>query len=648
MFGKYELVERLGQGGMAEVWKAKIRGIAGFERTLVIKRILPQLVRDEEFVAMFVREAQLCSMLSHTNIVQVFELGELEGEYYLAMEYVRGRDLHAVMRARPKEPPPPGLAATVGRDICRALGYAHALKDGNGQPLRLIHRDVTPSNVMLSFDGSIKLVDFGVAKALSMASASITSAGSIKGKLSYMSPEQITGGEVDHRTDLFAVAITIHEALTGRRLFKGEDDEETVEKVLAAEVFAPSKLNPAVPRELDRVLLRALERDPEDRFQTGDELADALEACVHQLKWGPAQVSALMRERCPEGSSEAVPPSRPIAVSAPVQVVSIFQATVSAAATLPDAPPPKPSFVNAPTEFAGSSEPTHSTTDHDARHYRPTLHMVRVADEMGAWTAEDALVTPQPLPLPLPPAPSSAAARSLDEQPTIPMTPLAKSPPRGVPAPRAQTAAPLPQTVVNAAALPQTVMNAAPLPQMATVASARIRVTPQPTTGAQRTIALPMLPLGAEVSSSGTDVIPRKPMALRIALSGSVALLVLSAILFYVHSDAPKVEGIGAQPGAVPVLPAVAAPVEAAKSVPAAAIAPMKVPAKPADEMTLLYPSSAGGDDRASRGTHGAHSHRTRSPRASDGDKPAKQPSKQDGARTPNDELERGGLVNPF
>jgi serine/threonine protein kinase len=296
-FGKYTLVERLGRGGMAEVWKAKMTGPAGFLRTLVVKRILPHLVEDPHFVDMFTAEARLSARLNHANIVQVYELGDVAGEFFLAMEYVRGRDLVSVMRQQlSRGRPDPGLGAYVMRDVCRALGYAHALTDDNGVPLRLIHRDVSPSNVMLAFDGAVKLLDFGIAKALSEANENKTQTGTLKGKFGYMSPEQVEGRPFDHRTDLFAAGIVLHETLTGRRLFKGQGDLQTIAMVRECRIDPPSFSNPDVSYELDRITLRALARNPEDRYQSCDEMAAELDQVVHQLKWGPERLRTLMQE----------------------------------------------------------------------------------------------------------------------------------------------------------------------------------------------------------------------------------------------------------------------------------------------------------------------------------------------------------------
>jgi eukaryotic-like serine/threonine-protein kinase len=319
-FGKYLLVERLGRGGMAEVWKAKILGPAGFQRTVVVKRILPHLAEDPHFVQMFVSEARLSARLSHANIVHVYELGDVGGEYFICMEYVRGRDLVSVMRAHlMRAIPPPGVGAFVVREVCRALSYAHALTDDDGRPLRLIHRDVSPSNVMLSFDGSVKLLDFGIAKALNEASEHKTQTGTLKGKFGYMSPEQVEGKEIDHRTDLFAAGIMLHEVLTGRRLFKGQTDIQTIAMVREANIQPPSTFNSLVPPELDRVCMKALARSLDVRYQRCDEMAFELDAVVHQLKWGAERVAGMLKELFPDepsGTGQVViPPSEELPAS---------------------------------------------------------------------------------------------------------------------------------------------------------------------------------------------------------------------------------------------------------------------------------------------------------------------------------------------
>ncbi len=302
--GKYHLVEKLGQGGMAEVWKAKMRGPAGFERTLVVKRILRHLLEeDPAMVEMFLSEARLSARLNHSNIVQVYELGEVEGEYFIAMEYVRGRDLVALLRElAPTGVVPPGVGAYIGREVCRALGYAHALSDDSGSPLRLIHRDVSPSNVMLGYDGSVKLLDFGIAKALGQAGEK-TQTGLLKGKFSYMAPEQVEGQEIDHRSDLFAAGIVLYECLTASRLFKGASDLQTIALVREARVQPPSERNPEIPPEMDRICMKALAKNPNERYQTCDQMARELDEVVHTLKWGPERLAEFLAMIFPEEQS---------------------------------------------------------------------------------------------------------------------------------------------------------------------------------------------------------------------------------------------------------------------------------------------------------------------------------------------------------
>ncbi len=282
---------------MADVFKGRIQGPEGFERVFVVKRILPHLSDDPAFIKMFVDEAKLSARLSHPNIVQIFELGAVEGEYFISMEHVSGHDLAETMRAIWKKTGAPrvDMVAYVGREICRALSYAHGLTDDHGQPLGMIHRDVSPSNVMLSNEGAVKLLDFGIAKALGDTEET-TKSGSLKGKYAYMAPEQTEGEDIDHRIDIFAAGIVLHEVLTGRRLFKGADDLQTIERVRRCEVRPPSRLNPACPPEMDAILLKALSRDRDDRYQDASEMAEALDEIVHAWHFTPAHLGAILRE----------------------------------------------------------------------------------------------------------------------------------------------------------------------------------------------------------------------------------------------------------------------------------------------------------------------------------------------------------------
>jgi len=301
-FGKYTLFERIGRGGMADVFKGRVQGPAGFERIFVVKRILPHLSDDPAFNKMFVGEAKMSARLNHPNIVQVFELGSVESEYFISMEYVRGRDLAETMRTLWARvgPPRPELVSYVGREMCRALDYAHHLTDEKGKQLGMIHRDVSPSNVMLSFEGAVKLLDFGIAKALGGDGGEEgTQKGTLKGKFAYMAPEQTRGADVDHRIDVFATGIVLHEVLTGRRLFKGENDLQTVEKVRQCEVPPPSLQNPLCPPELDAIVMQALARDPDHRFQHASEMAEALDDIVHVTRFQPTHLAGLLRDLFP-------------------------------------------------------------------------------------------------------------------------------------------------------------------------------------------------------------------------------------------------------------------------------------------------------------------------------------------------------------
>jgi serine/threonine-protein kinase len=271
--GKYVVLKKLAEGGMAEIYLATSQGAEGFEKEVVIKRIRSFLASDPGFVDMFIAEARLASRLNHANVVQIFDFAKHEDTYYLAMEYVRGCTLWD-LRKRCKEllePMPPVLVAHIGAEVARGLHYAHRLKV-NGEPLYLVHRDVTPHNVLISFDGAVKLTDFGIAKA----GNKLTSPGMLKGKFAYMAPEQSRGENVDVRTDVFALGIVLWEMLTGGRLFDGETELAVLRAVQQSTVTPPSRLNPDVPGELNAVVMKALERDSEARYQTAGELERAL------------------------------------------------------------------------------------------------------------------------------------------------------------------------------------------------------------------------------------------------------------------------------------------------------------------------------------------------------------------------------------
>jgi eukaryotic-like serine/threonine-protein kinase len=281
-FGRFELLKRLAGGGMGEVYLARQRGLDGFQKLLVIKTLLPHLCEDEEFITMFKDEARLTGQLIHPNICQVFEFDQVDGTYYIAMEYLRGEDLRRLWKAcetrgKPLRVP---LICRVIADAAAGLDFAHSLRNQEGEPYHIVHRDISPQNLLVTFEGGVKVIDFGVAKAAGRAQHTRT--GALKGKYSYMSPEQVAGQEIDGRTDIFALGIVLHELLTGRRLFKADSDVQTLERVRKANVPPPSSINPQIPQSLDGLVLRALAKDREQRFQTAQEFRLALEEWLIQ------------------------------------------------------------------------------------------------------------------------------------------------------------------------------------------------------------------------------------------------------------------------------------------------------------------------------------------------------------------------------
>ena len=268
------LLERINVGGMAEVFRAKSFGVEGFERIVAIKRILPTLVQDDEFISMFIDEARIAAHLTHQNIVQIYGLGKHDGSYFISMEYIAGQDLRQILDRQKKlgELLDPTVAAFIVARVCEALDYAHCKHDPAGRPLHIIHRDVTPQNVIVSYRGDIKLCDFGIAKAAIRVSR--TQVGVLKGKFAYMAPEQVLGQPVDARSDVFSLGVILYEMLTGERLFLGETDYATLEAVRDVRIPPPKDFNPTLSDDLERVLLKMLARAPDDRYPTA---ADAQE-----------------------------------------------------------------------------------------------------------------------------------------------------------------------------------------------------------------------------------------------------------------------------------------------------------------------------------------------------------------------------------
>lgn len=272
---------------MAEVFRAVLPGAEGFKRTFVLKRILSHLSRSPKFVAMFIREARTVAMLNHPNIVQVYDFGNIDGTYFLAMEYLRGRDLLAILRRLRdvKAQLPIPVAAHIAHQVARGLAYAHALHDPEGHELDIVHRDVSPSNIMCMRTGEVKLLDFGIAKTAAECMSEHTDEGTMKGKLAYMAPERVQNEAFDARSDVYSLGVVLWEMLTRKQLFRGKSMVEVIKQVMEQPIAPPSSVRPEVPSALDAIALRALARDPAMRFATTQAMADQLEEAVRATSY---------------------------------------------------------------------------------------------------------------------------------------------------------------------------------------------------------------------------------------------------------------------------------------------------------------------------------------------------------------------------
>jgi eukaryotic-like serine/threonine-protein kinase len=281
---RYRVIEKLESGGMAEVFRAESEGLQGFRKQVAIKRVLPHLSSKKKFISMFLDEARLSAQLSHSNCVQVFDIGVGDSAFFIVMEFVDGANLKAIIEHLKKTGKdfPVEAAAHICLEICKGLAYAHELTDPNGVPLHIVHRDMSPPNVLITKHGEVKIVDFGLAKANSQLEKS--EPGIIKGKFSYLAPEAAMAQEVDARTDIFAVGIILWELLAGQRLFLGDTDFQTVKKVQAAVVPSISQINKKVPPELEKIIARALARDPAQRYTTARGLG--LELSKFMFRYG--------------------------------------------------------------------------------------------------------------------------------------------------------------------------------------------------------------------------------------------------------------------------------------------------------------------------------------------------------------------------
>lgn len=286
-FGKYLLLDKIAVGGMAELYRAKITGLQGFEKLIAIKRILPHLAAEDELVKAFIEEAKLAALLQHLNIIQIYDFGSMDGAYFIAMEYLFGKDLQKIVsNSRIKKLPISlGNALYVTSQICDGLDYAHSLKDLQGNPLNIIHRDISPQNIFITYDGQVKIIDFGIAKAASQNTK--TQAGVIKGKAAYMSPEQARGRIVDHRSDIFSVGILLFELVMHKQLFEG-DMFRVLSQLREFEFELPENIRNEIPTTLYEILRKALAKDPEKRYQSGGQMRSDLEDYIYQLSSRPS------------------------------------------------------------------------------------------------------------------------------------------------------------------------------------------------------------------------------------------------------------------------------------------------------------------------------------------------------------------------
>ncbi|MBI2343676.1 MAG: serine/threonine protein kinase [Deltaproteobacteria bacterium] len=304
--GQYYLLERIARGGMAEIYRGIAEDLHGIRRNVVIKKILPQVAANREFIDMLIAEAKIAVLLSHGNIAQIYDLGKAGDDYFIVMEHVDGPSLSQIQRecaARRRYIPVP-IACYIGAEIAAGLDYMHQRTDEQGQPLHIVHRDVSPQNVMVSYGGTVKLIDFGIAKARTKLET--TEVGILKGKFAYMSPEHARGNPIDWRSDIFSLGVILHEMLTGKRLFKAKDHRETLHNVRTQEASPPSSVRGEVPASLDAIVLQALVKDPQARFHRAITVHDALVKVLHQCapQFREQQLSEFLAELCVRPTGE--------------------------------------------------------------------------------------------------------------------------------------------------------------------------------------------------------------------------------------------------------------------------------------------------------------------------------------------------------
>jgi serine/threonine protein kinase len=435
-FGNYFLTKRLAVGGMAEVFAAKLYGADGFEKDIVIKQILPQYARDPEFVQSFVAEAKIAVTLSHANIVGIYELGRVGGTYFIAMELVDGLDVFTLIDVakRAGRPISTGMAAYIVEEVAKGLDYAHRKVGPDGQPLGLVHRDLSPRNVLISREGDVKILDFGIAKTRSeLAAMPKTRAGVVKGTSGYMSPEQATGGEVDARTDVYQAGLLLYELLTGQALFWRPDDEETRELMRRHQIILPSLSNTRVEAELDQLVQATLTRDPSRRIQTAHELVTQLSRfrlVIHpEVGARPLGelVSALMvrSEEEDEAAGMALPSTQELKSSLAEILTPEARARVETIATRAPSGSGRRSLTDAMTQAALAHQAAMAANA--AMNLRGGLLVEGTLGSHGGYPAQSPFV-PTSSPPVLPRAPSGSSGVAIPSPPSPPPATAEPSP----------------------------------------------------------------------------------------------------------------------------------------------------------------------------------------------------------------------------
>jgi serine/threonine protein kinase len=509
--GSYEILRKLARGGMAELFLARTVGPENFEKLVVLKKILPNFAENPKFVRLFLDEARLAATLDHPHIAHVYDMGKVDGNYFFTMEYIHGQDVRATLRrtARFDQKFPLDHTVLIVHAVAAALHYAHERRKPDGSLLDIVHRDVSPSNILISYDGAIKLVDFGVAKA---ATSSVkTRTGTLKGKIAYMSPEQAKGSPVDRRSDVFALGIVLWEMITTQRLFKGDNDLATIQLIINSKPQPPRELRPECPEELERISLKALSNDPETRYQTAEELQLDLEELARELRLKQSAIA--LRSHMQELFAEEIKAWK----SAQASGVTLTDHVTSA------------SIVEMTTPVSENEISFLDDDDDDEMHLEPTQGLIDTTAPPPSSTLPPPLVTIAPsvvvnridhTPQPQPPAQHS--------QPGVPM-PVPPSPSGGV---RVHSYTPSHPVVARTMTGPPSGPIRMPTDNLPVVAQGYPR---EPT-------AFPIAPREWRENKTTGQLDPNEHKHKRMIVGGLIAMAVIAIVLLATGGTSPPVE----------------------------------------------------------------------------------------------------------